>query len=303
MGNTPPDIATPMTGGGQNTPPSPEEIKKIVFEEDDFGHEMRVANVLENVEYPPLSYEQPFVNPSHHGGTYRDNVTGKTRQFDFRCEITRRSPQRIFLAVECKNLNYKLPLVVSGRPRTLAEAYHVFIKPGKGGTSQIRAVEGKYSLYRPDEFVGKSLLRLKMQNKNLVADNDSEIYDRWAQALASSHDLAFAAAYDTTIPEKDTFVMPLVVVPNNSLWIATYNHDGSFSGQPRQVDECQFYVDHKIGIGLPFVLTHIHFVTLGGLSLILSSFVETNGRRWETIFSTASKVYSRGESMLLRSQP
>jgi hypothetical protein len=45
--------------------------------------------------------------------------------------------------------------------------------------------------------------------------------------------------------------MPLVVVPDGSLWTVCYKEDGTLDGDPKQVKECDFYVDQKVLIGLP----------------------------------------------------
>jgi hypothetical protein len=270
-----------------------EDIKKVVLDEDDFGHEMRVGGILTSVKYPEIQYEQTYVLRPDHGGTYKDQVTGKTRQFDYRCQIDRgrdRSKKNL-LAAECKNLNPDFPLVVCGRPRTTEESYHVFITQDDG-KSLIGKVDGFNSLYKPDEFVGKSLLRLKLKDRKICADGDSEIYDRWSQALASSHDLALGAVLNRPPAKTFTFVMPLVVVPDNSLWIVSYNNEGSIRGNPMQVEQCEFYVDQKLPVGLPFVLTHIHFVTLKGLSQMLSGFVAARARIWDTIFNLTASVFN-----------
>ncbi|HUA38082.1 MAG TPA: hypothetical protein VMA35_06745 [Candidatus Sulfopaludibacter sp.] len=72
---------------------SSEEIKKVVLAEDDFGHEMRVGNILSNAKPPENLYYPPAdeirVLPAEHGGTYQDRATGKTRQFDYRYRIIR----------------------------------------------------------------------------------------------------------------------------------------------------------------------------------------------------------------------
>jgi hypothetical protein len=49
------------------------DVRKVVTDEDDFGHEMRVSGLLQIT--PAIEFE--------HGGTYKDDVTGKPRQFDF----------------------------------------------------------------------------------------------------------------------------------------------------------------------------------------------------------------------------
>lgn len=57
------------------------EIKKVVLNEDDFGHEMRVGNMLNTLNYAigGVHIYEPI-----HGETYEDPKTQKTRQFDYR---------------------------------------------------------------------------------------------------------------------------------------------------------------------------------------------------------------------------
>lgn len=275
-------------------PISASDIQNVVLQEDDFGHEMRVGGIFTNIKFPAINFSPARFKPLQHGGTYIDPVTQKTRQFDYRFHITERYDDlhNIFLAAECKNLNPDLPLVVCGRPRTDEEAYHLFIARGEDEKSQIRKVEGPNSLYKPNDFVGKSIVRLKKKDNKLCSDGDSEIYDKWSQALASSHDLAFGAVYKKPLPKSLAFVMPLVVVPDNSLWTVSYRNDGTLESSPQQVDQCEFYVDQKLLIGLPFVLTHIHFVTLKGLSQTLFELANTDSYKWDKIFSITSSNFN-----------
>lgn len=274
-------------------PISSSDIQNVILKEDDFGHEMRVGGIFTNIKFPTINFPPARFMPLRHG-TYIDPVTQKTRQFDYRCQITKRydNSNNIFLAAESKNLNPDLPLVVCGRPRTDEESYHVFISRGEDEKSRLRKVEGPSSLYKPSGFVGKSLLRLKKKDNKLCSDGDSEIYDKWSRALASSHDLAFGAVYNKPPPKSFAFVMPLVVVPDNSLWTVSYKDDGALEGGPQQVEQCEFYVDQKLLSGLPFVLTHIHFVTLKGLSEMLFEFANADSYKWDKIFSIASSDFN-----------
>jgi hypothetical protein len=42
----------------------PEDIKNVVLEEDDFGHEMRVGRILSNVKYPQPNFDRLHVGAS-----------------------------------------------------------------------------------------------------------------------------------------------------------------------------------------------------------------------------------------------
>jgi hypothetical protein len=258
------------------------QIKNVVLAEDDFGHEMRVGAALNTLKYAISSGIS--IETAIHGETYEDPVTQKTRQFDYRCRIVNhRNRGIISLAVECKNLNPDFPLVICGRPRTQRESYHVAIA-WDGINPRTLQITGQSSIYRPHELVGKSILRLKIKEKKLCSDGDSEIYDRWAQALASSNDLAVEAAQKPSSGFR-IFVMPMVVVPNGSLWTVNYNFDGDVASDPQQVQTCEFYVAHKIDIGPPFLITHIHFLTLDGLRSFFTEFANGDFYKWDRIFS------------------
>lgn len=277
-------------------PITPSEIQDVVQREDDFGHEMRVGGILKNVQAPESTFIKARVSRLDHGGTYIDPATSKTRQFDYRCRISKgiEGLDKILLAIECKNLNPDLPLVVCGRERTEKEAYHLYISRNENSHVSILKVEGASSLYKPSDFVGKSLLRLKFKEKKLCSDGDSEIYDKWSQALASCRDLAieFANADSTTERKGNAFLMPIVVVPNNSLWTVSYNNDGTIQDSPKSVDLCDFYVDHKLPASFPFVLTHIQFATLTGLSTMLAQYANGDFYKWDKIFSIAASRFN-----------
>jgi hypothetical protein len=280
----------------------PADVKRVIADEDDFGHEMRVGHIFESLVYPD-QFNTTFVEAPQHGGTYTDAITGKPRQFDYRCKILADGTHRTtigkcaLLAVECKNLHPSSPLVLCGRPRTSAEAYHTFIASnydpmGMPNTPHMRRADGTLSLFPPDEFVGKSLLRMRFANGQLKTDVQPDIYDRWSQALASAVEMAsdarfFAPQYKT----RDYFslVLPIVVVPDGTLWAAEYNSDGTISKDPVQVDTCEFFVEREIGLvpTFKFTITHIQFMTLKGFADLLSSFL-SGRRKWDRVFPAGS---------------
>jgi len=268
-----------------------DEIKKVVLAEDDFGHEMRVEGILRSVK-PAGSFNPSRISPPSHGGTYKDPVTKKPRQFDFRFRIASGLPKpsrNLLLALECKNLNPDFPLVVCGRPRSRDESYHVFLQGAPQEYASARIVQGAGSIYKPNDFVGKSSFRLKQKQGSLCKDSDAEIYDRWTQAVASCNDLCLEAANRVPLENISTFVMPIVVIPDNALWIASYDESGQLSADPMQVEKCDYYVDHRIEMNFSFVLTHIHFMTLKALSQMLSEFADGDFWQWDRIFDGGSE--------------
>ena len=173
-----------------------------------------------------------------HGGTYTDPITGKPRQFDYRCSLTTNAA-RLSLAVECKNLTS--PLILCGIERPLNEAFHDLIESTKiyrapdsevsfGCTSATRRAKNKF--YKAGEFVAKSLLRTQSDKSSIKPpperERDSDIYERWAQAVSSAVELAETACRSATgLPKRNktllTAILPIVVVPNGQMWSLTYD--------------------------------------------------------------------------------
>lgn len=267
-------------------PISASDIKDVVLKEDDFGHEMRVGKVIRAISGIQIE----------HGGTYIDSVTGKPRQFDFRCSL-RKDSAELHLAVECKNLNPSAPLVMCGTKRQNNEAFHDLIEsrlgsasPGKknvlyvsGTSSATFRASRDNAFYLPGKFVGKSLVRIKpapnsSSGNSFVSVPDSDIYDKWSQALSSSVDLAELAcdrAGHYRAPKFYTIVLPVVVVPDDSLWIVDYDDSGCVCKPPEQVNACELFVGREIKVTKEwfphqFTLSHIHFFTIGGFASFLS---------------------------------
>ncbi|MEY2467227.1 MAG: hypothetical protein QOD03_1748, partial [Verrucomicrobiota bacterium] len=269
------------------------DIQNVVLKEDDFGHEMRVGKIIRSV--PGIRFE--------HGGTYTDPVTNKPRQFDFRCSL-RKDDQELHMAVECKNLLSSVPMVMCGTDRRIEESFHDLIEarmnsvsPSRqkhviymdGASSATFRVSRENSVYPPNSFVCKSILRIKPNpNKSqsssdlFVSASDSDIYDSWAQAVSSSVELlqfACETARRYRRPKCYTAVLPIVVVPDSALWIVDYDENGLIRKAPQQVDSGELFIGREIQVSKEammahqFEISHIHFFTLTGFSSFFSTVV------------------------------
>lgn len=108
------------------------DIRKIVASKDDFGHEVRVGAAIRNV--PAINWQ--------HGGTYTDPISGKPRQFDYRCCL-RKERASLSLAVECKSLSRSVALAVCGMKRPDNEAFHDLIESRRSTSGpSLRCVGG-----------------------------------------------------------------------------------------------------------------------------------------------------------------
>jgi hypothetical protein len=296
---------------------SASDILSIVKKEDDFGHEVRVGAAIRAIAGFAVQ----------HSGTYTDPVTGKPRQFDYRCWLTKtdrhfritfpihgatgketseaiNQSSRLALTVECKNLDPCFPLVVCGTSRVGDEAYHELVRsigptlvagqPHSENAESCRLHQGN-RFYQQHGFIGKSLLRLKPKDPKSnqpVAAPDADVYEKWAQALSSAVDLAEAAFGHPDVGQVVwTAVLPVVVVPNNSLWKVAYDDQGNVGSGPQPTEHCEFYVGHQLRFGTfpnehAFTFSHIHFFTLTGFGSFFSK-MSSDGSEWERVFDPA----------------
>ena len=273
------------------------DIRTVVTKEDDFGHEMRVGHLIRGLQGIQ----------TQHGGTYRDPVTQKPRQFDYRCSLTKGSTC-LTLAIECKNLSQSVPIVMCGTKRPETEAFHDLIEARNGffkrrsatisGLSSVtRRASREHSFYPPNKFVAKSIIRIQADKNPMARTQDADIYDKWAQAISSAVGLAEVACTfpkGATPPKLLVAILPIVVVPDGLMWIVSYDDQGSITADPVQSDTCELFVGKEIELGeikTPlfhrFTFSHVHFFSLTGFGCFLSEMAKGD-QTWEKLFSENS---------------
>ncbi len=245
----------------------------------DFSFELEVLKVLVDAGFE-----------CQHGGSYSDPVTKKNRQFDIRA--TKRFDKRFLrLAVECKNLREHFPLLVTCVPRIPEESFHevcVSVNPKKvqlepcpdpyfpAMLPRSRGVRltGEHTIYRSGEPVGKSCDQIGRSPNGEIIASDSDVYEKWSQALGSADDLTLFACADgenRTSTLAISLVFALLVVPNGRLWTTEYDATGKRTQDPQQVGHCSYFVNQSFrhrGAFSDDVLnvSHLDFVTVAGLT-------------------------------------
>lgn len=271
-------------------PITKKDLNEFLKDYSDFGFELHVLNAL---------IRDGFA--CEHSGTYDDPVTQKPRQFDIRA--TRRFGKYFLrLAVECKNLNDSCPLLISCVPRAAEESFHeisysvnpdthAFEQPSTPYTlaslprSRSVRLRKAQSIYSVGAAVGKSCDQVGRAASGEISAGSSDVYEKWAQALSSAHDLTYLACSDgdeRTLSFAMAFVIPIVVVPNDRLWMALFDSGGAVSSEPAQVDRCSYYVarsyvHQSIAGGEELTLSHLEFVTVRGLHAFTASLCENEG--------------------------
>jgi len=248
----------------------------------DFSFEIQVLNALITGGFA-----------CDHGGTYDDPATKKPRQFDIRA--TKSFGKRFLrLAVECKNLRSNFPLLVTCLPRRDEESFYEVVVSVNPESHPIELPDGPYSLamlpqsrnvrlsgadsiYSPGQPVGKSCDQVGRLPSDEISATDSEVYDKWSQALSSADDLTYLACSDGNDRTGDvamSLVFPVVVVPNGRLWVTHFDKDGNRTADPHQTDRCSYFVRRSYfhrspSSGDQVTLSHLEFVTLSGLGSLI----------------------------------
>ena len=82
-----------------------------------------------------------------------------------------------------------------------------------------------------------------------------------------------------------TFIVPVVVLPDDSLWKIEYDLNGKIIGHPQPVNEVEFFVAHEASPSIepgdssdPYLFSHLHFVTLIGFAALLLRI--TSDKEW-----------------------
>lgn len=282
----------------------PPELIEFLDTSSDFGFELRCLERLGQLGFH-----------CQHGGSYVDRVTHKTRQFDIRAHKDDGADTlRIRCAIECKNLAGSFPLLIMCVPRSEEESFHELVLsfdpdlgkrrsqfevPAFRENCQCIRVAHPMSDYTKGTSCGKSSVQVGKAQDNSITANDAEVFEKWSQALASAHDLADEAAEEGE-RHKSLFislVLPILVVPDGTLWKVDYSENGNRSGDPVRVDRCSFFIgrDYSAGDRLrggSLTISHLEFVTISGLEHLTGGILGPGGS-WFPSLDALGKLASQ----------
>jgi hypothetical protein len=244
---------------------SPTDIEELLRTSSDFGLEMRVLKEMRQLGFD-----------CSHAGTYRDAVTHKSREYDIRAARLE-GTHCLYVSVECKGFSTLAPVLVHRTVRTDYEAYHyVLIKEGNFSAAQTKKLAGFYSSGQP---VGKKTNHLTRHPKTgVLSGNDEIVFKSVDQALSSAFDLVQTAAQGR---EQDVVyaIVPMVVIPDNTLWCVDYNKFGEHA-LPMARAAVSYYLGHQVQLVSPvqqfspFFISHVEIVTFTELSARLDTLMK-----------------------------
>lgn len=269
----------------RDDPMTAASLRRYLESQDDFGLELAIyAKALS------------LGLATTHGGTYEDDATRKTRQYDVRAFAVREK-YRIDLAIECKSLKESYPLLISQIPRIEGECYHEVVRSYPRSVNVIAMDIGPpaktlnlnlpQGLYPIGAMVGKSTAQVGLTDKGEFTAGDSDVYEKWTQALGSSSDLIQNAAYyvETYKEAFCTVVLPFLVVADGTLWTADYSEDGQLIGDPIKNSHATLFVGREYWRpgGISYRVSHLHVCTRTGMEEFLHRVACDEGL-WNSLF-------------------
>jgi hypothetical protein len=262
-----------------------EDIAEYLATADDFAFEREVYHVAKRLQFDV-----------EHGAVYRDPATEKHRQFDIRASATLEH-QRISLAIECKGLKPDFPLLVSCVPREPREAHHqiLFASDVMGEGSSFTRVKPVHRAQQPcmypvSEGVGKSMRQIRRERRGNMASGD-DVFDKWMQALASLTELVEIGAHQLRTGARQSLrqiaFLPVLVVSDETLWVADYSSRGDLQRTPFQVADITYYLGRKYPLEREHVsltVTHLHITTRSAVRPWLEE-IANGGGIWQELFA------------------
>lgn len=267
-----------MTKNRSNEPVTQADLEAFIKTQDSFALELHAYSLALDLGFSAT-----------HAGSYKDRVTGKTRQFDVRANRKCGDNFHVYLAIECKCLRPSFPLLVSRIPRHPSESSQDIIRgAGQAETNfgrvdypefRVAHIDRLNPFYPINQHVGKALVQVGLNEAGGFVSNDNEVFDKWGQAVASANGLLRNAADLSPRAgiSQASIVLPVLLIPDETLWVASYSEDGTLQQGPVQQDGVQFYIGdkHKFDpeVMREFTMTHLHIVTKTGLKKFLEQFV------------------------------
>ncbi len=249
-------------------PVTADDIKRYLETTDDFQLEIDVFRMCREAGFQAT-----------HGGSYRDPLTGQNRQYDVRAHFPD-DFRHVRLAIECKNLGDHNPLLVSTIPRRPNEAkFHALVSASGAGVGRYTIHEFNSCLFQRGEPVGKATAKVGVKrSKDEFFSSDGDVYEKWAQAIASCHDLVGETLEDWKTNARRWSVgtvLPILVLGDGALWVANYDEQGNLAGEPARQDRCSLYVNIMVsrpGNFIDYPISHLLICTKSGLKQFLYEF-------------------------------
>lgn len=251
-------------------PLSKSDLVQFLSQGSDFAFEMASLALLRSLDLE-----------SEHAAAYVDPITNRIRSYDIRSRWVAKN-RSVRFAVECKNLTNTAPLVIHATPRLESEAYHTVITRYRLGGMLFQTPHERQNVYGSGEPVGRQLDQPTKDGSGEFKSSDAPTYEKWLQAVNGCFDLLKGLLASPVREPEACALIPLLVVPAETLWQVDYDGDGSVSCEVRMVERATLILRHKWSSGtsygpVTYDISHLEIVTLPALGQRLRNLLGSGG--------------------------
>lgn len=246
-----------------------DDIKEYLDKYSDFTFEMKVLKTLKSKGFECA-----------HSGTYEDPITRKRREFDIQAsKYFTATNSGLYLAVECKNITPKSPIVVQMVKREKIESFHCVICPTNPMGLSVKKVLDQNSLYKysgQDYWVGKSFDQVMRNQTKGIIGNDEKSYDKFTQAINSASNLLQTIKPGTDKMGKKYLVVPTLVVPDERMWTVLYDENGVQISEPKLINHISYFINsswEKADGFSPYIFSHLEIITYSEFSNVIDNII------------------------------
>jgi hypothetical protein len=220
-----------------------------------------------------------------HSRYYTDPVTGKTRQYDLRAlKGGVHGNLQFYLSLECKNIGKNFPLLVSATPRESGESSITYLK-GFGGDMHvgITAHDINCPLYL-STHVGRAVTQFERKGNGKsgykYSTGNDRVGEKWTQVISQLQAMAEEDITNIVDLRRPTFLIPILVVNDDTLWKVGYGFESEVAHYPELVQKTDWIISKGFSIKYQnstakFNISHLHITTISGLPDLLNEILLT----------------------------
>jgi|GEM_PF-4542397 len=241
-----------------------DNIAKFLDDHGTFSLELEVAKVLSKNKIKHT-----------HSGHYNDVETDKVREYDFLIDTNISTYNRIVISIEVKAFSSKSAVLAHAQTRKLEQSYHCILESNmvKGRKAKIKKVEDEpgqigVSYYSHKDSVAISLQRINFKSGKINHIND-DVYGKFMQAISVCESMHKKIVKES--PKANIIYIPIVVVPDKSLWEVQYNK-GFEREDLLESNHVSVKCNHQMAPkdnAINYHISHFEVCTLSGLMPLL----------------------------------
>jgi hypothetical protein len=182
-------------------------------------------------------------------------------------------------------------VVFSSQPDLKANSFGGYSLSDSMSKAESYRIKLNDSFYVSMEQVGKDIVQLSVDKTNGGFVEARKVHEKISLSISSAFDLVADSIndfQDSSAGSALSVVLPIIVVPNNSIWVVDYDASGNITKEPFLLDSCELFLKKSVFAGnLPgvdYTYSHVHILTYEALGGFLIEINNPESGFWDKLF-------------------